>query len=52
MVDVIYPLNPPDLFNNPLAQEPEYRQYVIHHVPSVQLLDRRGGCVRDALYHR
>ncbi|XP_077979278.1 leucine-rich repeat-containing protein 72-like [Glandiceps talaboti] len=29
-----------NLFSNPLAQEKEYRLYVIHHVPSVELLDR------------
>ena len=31
-----------DLFDNPVAQEPEYRLYVIHHVPTVELLDRQG----------
>ena len=31
-----------DLFNNPIAQESEYRVYVVHHVPSLQLLDRHG----------
>ncbi|XP_066305345.1 leucine-rich repeat-containing protein 72-like [Branchiostoma lanceolatum] len=30
-----------NLFNNPLAQENEYRSYVIHHLPSVELLDRK-----------
>ncbi|XP_078701634.1 leucine-rich repeat-containing protein 72-like isoform X2 [Branchiostoma floridae x Branchiostoma belcheri] len=30
-----------NLFNNPLAQENEYRSYVIHHLPSVELLDRQ-----------
>ncbi|XP_070565614.1 leucine-rich repeat-containing protein 72-like [Ptychodera flava] len=29
-----------NLFSNPLAQEKEYRLYVIYHVPSVELLDR------------
>ena len=32
----------PDLFNNPVSQEPEYRVYVVHHRPSLQLLDRHG----------
>ncbi|XP_060557089.1 leucine-rich repeat-containing protein 72-like isoform X1 [Ruditapes philippinarum] len=30
-----------NLFNNPVAQEPDYRLYVIHSVPSVELLDRQ-----------
>ncbi|KAM6411309.1 leucine-rich repeat-containing protein 72 isoform 3-T3 [Pluvialis apricaria] len=30
-----------DLFHNPLAQDPDYRLYVIHFLPSVQLLDRK-----------
>ncbi|XP_035390331.1 leucine-rich repeat-containing protein 72 [Electrophorus electricus] len=30
-----------NLFLNPFAQDPEYRKHVIHHVPSVQLLDRQ-----------
>ncbi|XP_053323397.1 leucine-rich repeat-containing protein 72 [Spea bombifrons] len=29
-----------NLFHNPLAQVSDYRLYVIHHLPSVQLLDR------------
>ncbi|XP_002735817.2 leucine-rich repeat-containing protein 72-like [Saccoglossus kowalevskii] len=29
-----------NLFSNPLAQEHEYRMYVIHFVPSIELLDR------------
>ncbi|KAM4027761.1 leucine-rich repeat-containing protein 72 isoform 2-T2 [Anomaloglossus baeobatrachus] len=29
-----------NLFHNPLAQDPGYRLTVIHHLPSVQLLDR------------
>ncbi|XP_071955088.1 leucine-rich repeat-containing protein 72-like [Antedon mediterranea] len=29
-----------NLSGNPVAQEPEYRFYVIHYVPSLQLLDR------------
>ena len=33
----------PDLFGNPLSQEYDYRSYVIHHVPSVELLDRKGN---------
>lgn len=32
-----------DLFGNPLSQEYDYRSYVIHHVPSVELLDRKGN---------
>lgn len=31
-----------DLFNNPVAQEADYRLFVIHSVPSVELLDRQG----------
>ncbi|XP_045175128.2 leucine-rich repeat-containing protein 72-like isoform X2 [Mercenaria mercenaria] len=30
-----------NLFNNPVAQEPDYRLYVIHSVPSIELLDRQ-----------
>ncbi|XP_029194838.1 leucine-rich repeat-containing protein 72-like isoform X3 [Acropora millepora] len=30
-----------NLFANPLAQDYDYRSYVIHHVPSLQLLDRK-----------
>lgn len=30
-----------NLFNNPVAQEPDYRFFVIHSVPSVDLLDRQ-----------
>jgi len=30
-----------NLHNNPVWQEPEYRVYVVHRVPSVQLLDRQ-----------
>ncbi|ETE64114.1 Leucine-rich repeat-containing protein 72, partial [Ophiophagus hannah] len=30
-----------DLFNNPLSHECRYRLYVIYHIPSVTLLDRK-----------
>uniref|UniRef100_A0A8D0EJ16 Leucine-rich repeat-containing protein 72 n=1 Tax=Strix occidentalis caurina TaxID=311401 RepID=A0A8D0EJ16_STROC len=30
-----------NLFHNPLAQDPDYRLYVIYSLPSVQLLDRK-----------
>ncbi|XP_073243594.1 leucine-rich repeat-containing protein 72-like [Porites lutea] len=30
-----------NLFGNPLAQEYDYRSYVVHHLPSVELLDRK-----------
>ncbi|XP_072110513.1 LOW QUALITY PROTEIN: leucine-rich repeat-containing protein 72 [Mobula birostris] len=30
-----------NLFNNPLTQDRDYRLYVIYHLPSVQLLDRK-----------
>ncbi|XP_052232387.1 leucine-rich repeat-containing protein 72-like isoform X2 [Dreissena polymorpha] len=30
-----------NLFNNPVAQEPDYRLFVIHSVSSVELLDRQ-----------
>lgn len=30
-----------NLFANPLAQDYDYRSYIIHHVPSVDLLDRK-----------
>ncbi|KAF1658352.1 Leucine-rich repeat-containing protein 72, partial [Aptenodytes patagonicus] len=31
-----------NLFHNPLAQDPDYRLYVIYFLPSVQLLDRKS----------
>ncbi|XP_054048950.1 leucine-rich repeat-containing protein 72 isoform X3 [Rissa tridactyla] len=31
-----------DLFHNPLAQDPDYRLYVVYFLPSVQLLDRKS----------
>ncbi|XP_063956720.1 leucine-rich repeat-containing protein 72-like [Lytechinus pictus] len=34
-------LNTLNLSQNPLAQEAEYRHYIIHHVPSLKLLDRQ-----------
>ncbi|XP_058655518.1 leucine-rich repeat-containing protein 72 isoform X2 [Onychostoma macrolepis] len=30
------------LYLNPFTQDPEYRQYVLHHLPSVRFLDRKG----------
>ncbi|XP_065485776.1 leucine-rich repeat-containing protein 72 isoform X2 [Caloenas nicobarica] len=36
-----------DLFHNPLAQDPDYRLYVIHALPSVQLLDRKAVTQRE-----
>ena len=33
-----------DLFGNPLAQDYDYRNYVIHNIKSLQRLDRRGNC--------
>ncbi|GAA6088861.1 leucine-rich repeat-containing protein 72 isoform X2 [Tachysurus ichikawai] len=30
-----------NLFLNPFSQDPLYREYVVHHLPSVQLLDRK-----------
>ncbi|KAK3101130.1 hypothetical protein FSP39_001177 [Pinctada imbricata] len=30
-----------NLFNNPIAQEPDYRIFVLNSVPSIQLLDRQ-----------
>ncbi|KAG7321719.1 hypothetical protein KOW79_014577 [Hemibagrus wyckioides] len=30
-----------NLFLNPCSQDPLYREYVVHHLPSVQLLDRK-----------
>ncbi|XP_078375330.1 leucine-rich repeat-containing protein 72-like isoform X1 [Oculina patagonica] len=30
-----------NLFANPLAQDYDYRSYIVHHVPSVELLDRK-----------
>lgn len=38
-----------DLFANPLAQDYDYRSYIIHHVPSVDLLDRKGK--QHTVYH-
>ena len=32
-----------DLFDNPIAQEPEYRLFVIQACPAVKLLDRQGN---------
>ena len=32
-----------DLFGNPLAQDYDYRNYVIHNIKSLQRLDRRGN---------
>ena len=31
-----------DMFDNPLAQEKDYRHYTIHSLPSVAILDRKG----------
>ncbi|KAK2542517.1 Lrrc72 [Columba livia] len=42
-----------NLFHNPLAQDADYRLYVIHALPSVQLLDRKAVTQREresALY--
>ncbi|NWQ72937.1 LRC72 protein, partial [Columbina picui] len=36
-----------NLFHNPLAQDPDYRLYVIHALPSVQLLDRKAVTQRE-----
>ncbi|NXG79968.1 LRC72 protein, partial [Baryphthengus martii] len=36
-----------NLFHNPLAQDPDYRLYVIHFLPSVQLLDRKSVTQRE-----
>ncbi|NXA47895.1 LRC72 protein, partial [Nothocercus julius] len=36
-----------NLFHNPLAQDPGYRLYVIHFLPSVQLLDRKPVTPRE-----
>ncbi|XP_074705323.1 leucine-rich repeat-containing protein 72 isoform X2 [Strix aluco] len=36
-----------DLFHNPLAQDPDYRLYVIYSLPSVQLLDRKSVTQRE-----
>ncbi|KAM9468570.1 leucine-rich repeat-containing protein 72 [Clarias gariepinus] len=30
-----------NLFLNPFTQDPLYREYTVHHLPSVQLLDRK-----------
>lgn len=30
-----------NLFNNPVAQEPDYRIFVVNSIPSIQLLDRQ-----------
>lgn len=30
------------LYLNPFTQDPEYRQYVLHHLPSLRFLDRKG----------
>lgn len=35
-------LHSADLFGNPLAQDYDYRNYVIHNIKSLQRLDRRG----------
>ncbi|KAM6283138.1 leucine-rich repeat-containing protein 72 [Porphyrio hochstetteri] len=36
-----------NLFHNPLAQDPDYRLYVIYFLPSVQLLDRQSVTQRE-----
>ncbi|NXA35116.1 LRC72 protein, partial [Eudromia elegans] len=36
-----------NIFHNPLAQDPGYRLYVIHCLPSVQLLDRKPVTPRE-----
>ncbi|KAF1459808.1 Leucine-rich repeat-containing protein 72, partial [Pygoscelis antarcticus] len=36
-----------NLFHNPLAQDPDYRLYVIYCLPSVQLLDRKSVTQRE-----
>uniref|UniRef100_A0A8C0FNW2 Leucine-rich repeat-containing protein 72 n=1 Tax=Bubo bubo TaxID=30461 RepID=A0A8C0FNW2_BUBBB len=36
-----------NLFHNPLAQDPDYRLYVIYSLPSVQLLDRKSVTQRE-----
>ncbi|NXI52951.1 LRC72 protein, partial [Chloroceryle aenea] len=36
-----------NLFHNPLAQDLDYRLYVIHFLPSVQLLDRKSVTQRE-----
>ncbi|XP_075070184.1 leucine-rich repeat-containing protein 72 isoform X3 [Mixophyes fleayi] len=36
-----------DLFHNPLDQDPGYRPYVIHHLPSVLLLDRESVAPKE-----
>ncbi|NXO27756.1 LRC72 protein, partial [Cisticola juncidis] len=36
-----------NLFQNPLAYDPDYRLYVIHFLPSVQLLDRKVVTQRE-----
>ncbi|KAF1442299.1 LRC72 protein, partial [Pygoscelis papua] len=36
-----------NLFHNPLAQDPDYRLYVIYFLPSVQLLDRKSVTQRE-----
>ncbi|XP_074939059.1 leucine-rich repeat-containing protein 72 isoform X3 [Phalacrocorax aristotelis] len=42
-----------DLFHNPLAQDPDYRLYVIYFIPSVQLLDRKSVTQgeRESAFH-
>ncbi|XP_074660986.1 leucine-rich repeat-containing protein 72-like [Tubulanus polymorphus] len=36
-----------NLFHNPVAQETDYKMYVIHHLPSVELLDRKEVSLED-----
>ncbi|NWS56067.1 LRC72 protein, partial [Chunga burmeisteri] len=36
-----------NLFHNPLAQDPDYRLYVIYLLPSVQILDRKSVAQRE-----
>ncbi|KAM9302489.1 leucine-rich repeat-containing protein 72 [Morus bassanus] len=42
-----------NLFHNPLAQDPDYRHYVIYFIPSVQLLDRKSVTQgeRESAFH-
>jgi len=38
-----------DLFDNPVAEEPDYRLRIIYHVPQIEVLDRRSVKVEERI---
>ena len=37
------------MFDNPLAQETDYRHYTVHSLPSVTILDRKGKLSKQVI---